>query len=68
MPNKSECKISTNGDKYWYLNGNCHRVDGPAIEYANGETRYSINGKHISQLDNKHIYGKEKLEKLIILI
>ena len=57
-----------NGDKYWYLNGELHRKDGPAIECADGETRYYINDKHIPQLDNKLIYGKENLQKYLILI
>src|SRR5271165_5625111 len=119
MPNRSECKADTNGDKcwylnnqlhredgpaieysngnkYWYLNGQLHRVevdpetgltmsaiecasgykswclngrlhreDGPAIENANGDTEYWINGNHIPQLDNKRIYGKEKLQKFL---
>jgi hypothetical protein len=56
------------GDKYWYLNGKCHRVDGPAVELTDGETRYCIDDKHIPQLDNKRIYGKEKLEKVLLLI
>ena len=25
------------GDKYWFLNGKRHRVDGPAVEFANGD-------------------------------
>ena len=57
-----------NGDKVWYLNGLRHREDGPACEYVNGKTRYWINGKHIPQLNNKKIYGKEKLQKYLILI
>ena len=28
-----------NGDKLWFLNGQCHREDGPAVEYADG-TKY----------------------------
>jgi hypothetical protein len=28
----------------WYLNGNLHRKDGPAIEYANGEKHWYLNG------------------------
>jgi len=56
-----------NGDKYWYLNGKCHREDGPAIEYANGGTEYWISNKHIPQLDNKRIYGKN-LQKFLLLI
>jgi hypothetical protein len=60
--------IRVNKVKSWYIDGRLHRIDGPAIEYANGETRYWINGNHIPQLDNKCIYGKEKLEKLLVLL
>src|SRR5271165_2297992 len=97
--NKPECKIDTNGTKYWYLNGQLHRVeidpetgltmpaveytngykcwhlnsrlhreDGPAVEYSNVATQYWINGNHIPQLDNKRIYGKENLQKFLMLI
>jgi len=34
------------GDKYWYLNGEFHREDGPAIEYASGTKFWYLNGKH----------------------
>jgi len=37
--------IAKNGDKYWYQNGLCHRVDGPAIELVNGTKYWFINGK-----------------------
>jgi hypothetical protein len=56
------------GTKAWYLNGQCHCADGPAIEYTDGETRYFINDKYIPQLNNKRIYGKEKLERLLLLV
>ena len=56
------------GSKFWYSNDNRHRDDGPAIEFADGRTKYYINGKHIPQLDNKHIYGKENLQKFLLLI
>jgi len=65
---KSEYHIHINGDKWWHLNGKLHREDGPAIEFANGGTEYWINGKCIPQLDNKRIYGKENLQKLLLLI
>ncbi len=39
------CKIYDNGNKYWRLNGNLHRTDGPAIEYASGSKSWWINGK-----------------------
>ena len=33
------------GSKYWYLNGERHREDGPAIEYANGSKSWWLNDK-----------------------
>ena len=32
------------GIKRWYLNGEYHRVDGPAIEYADGEKHWYLLG------------------------
>ena len=34
-----------NGTKSWYLNGERHREDGPAIERIDGDKLYYINGK-----------------------
>ena len=34
-----------NGDKEWYLNGNLHRNDGPAIEWSDGTKEWYLNGK-----------------------
>ena len=31
--------------KYWYLNGNLHREDGPAIEWGNGTKFWYLNDK-----------------------
>ena len=39
------CEVGTDGSKVWYLNGRCHREDGPAIEYANGSKRWYLNGR-----------------------
>jgi hypothetical protein len=33
------------GDKIWYLNDKFHRVDGPAIEAANGNRAWFVNGQ-----------------------
>ena len=38
-------EVDSNGNKYWYLNGNRHREDGPAVEWANGSKCWYINGK-----------------------
>ena len=36
--------INEFGDKEWYLNGNLHREDGPAVEYISGTKYWYING------------------------
>ena len=39
-------KVYANGSKEWFLNGNRHREDGPAIEYASGSKQWLLNGKY----------------------
>ena len=29
----------------WYQNGKCHRLDGPAVEHANGSKHWYLNGE-----------------------
>ena len=38
-------KVHVTGTKEWYLNGDLHREDGPAVEYANGHKEWHLNGK-----------------------
>jgi hypothetical protein len=38
-------KVYPNGGKSWWLNGNLHREDGPAIENSNGDKSWYLNGK-----------------------
>ena len=38
-------RVHPNGDKYWLLNDQIHREDGPAVEYANGFKSWHLNGK-----------------------
>jgi hypothetical protein len=38
-------KVDANGTKYWYLNGELHREDGPAIEHPDGSKHWCLNGK-----------------------
>ncbi len=33
------------GSKCWYLNGNYHRQDGPAVQWANGHKSWWLHGK-----------------------
>ena len=60
--NKSICKVSHNGDKYWYFNNHIHREDGPAIEYTNGDCefwlyglRHRLDGPAVDWADDKQL-------------
>jgi hypothetical protein len=37
--------IDENGHKEWWLNGERHRVGGPAIECSNGDKEWWLNGE-----------------------
>jgi hypothetical protein len=38
--------VDTIGDKYWRLNGQIHREDGPAVIWDNGTEEWAIKGKN----------------------
>jgi len=38
-------EVYADGDKHWYLNGERHREDGPAIESADGDKFWYLNGE-----------------------
>jgi hypothetical protein len=40
-----ELKVFDDGSRYWYLNGQLHREDGPAVEYVSGTLHWYLNGK-----------------------
>lgn len=44
MNNEPQCEIDEDGDRYWWLNGEWHREDGPAVEFANGSKQWYLNG------------------------
>ena len=37
-----------NGDREWYRNGKLHRENGPAVEFADGEKDWFLDGNWIS--------------------
>ena len=39
------------GDKHWYMNGERHREDGPAIEYADGDKYWYLNDNKVKMED-----------------
>ena len=38
-------RVESNGDKFWYLNNQLHREDGPAVERSDGSKRWYLNGQ-----------------------
>jgi len=44
-PKFTGCVIDKDGDKFWYLNGELYRTDGPAVECADGTKEWYLNGK-----------------------
>ena len=40
--------VSPNGTKHWYLNGEYHREDGPAIEWPDGSMHWLLNGEDVT--------------------
>jgi len=37
-------RVSPDGTKEWYLNGQYHREDGPAVEWPDGEKQWYLHG------------------------
>jgi hypothetical protein len=46
MPEKYTGIVETNdGSRHWYLNGELHRIGGPAVELINEDKEWHLNGK-----------------------
>lgn len=56
--------VTTAGDKFWYQNGQRHRVDGPAVEWSDGICSWYIHGQKYHNLEtycnDAGITGKHK--------
>ena len=51
------------GKKEWFQGGKLHRLDGAAVEYANGDKSYFINGRGYSEEQfNYEIARRNKLK------
>ena len=44
LPDGGELIEYASGSRFWYLNGQLHRTDGPAIEYTDGSRVWYCNG------------------------
>jgi hypothetical protein len=47
LPNGGVLEEYSNGDRFYLLNDNFHRVEGPAVELHNGIKGWWVNGKLI---------------------
>ena len=56
--------IDKYGDKRWYLNGEYHRTDGPAIEHLNGNKYWYLNGMKLSEEEYLRTTRNNKLTEL----
>jgi hypothetical protein len=45
MHMKNGLNVNNNGAKHWYLHGQRHREDGPALEWANGHKEWWLHGE-----------------------
>jgi hypothetical protein len=47
------------GTKRWYLNGELHRVDGPACEYSDGYKSWYLNNQLVysKKVNNIHLHN-----------
>ena len=45
MENKPTCEVDENRSQRWYLNGQYHREDGPAIEHHDGTKYWFFHGE-----------------------
>jgi hypothetical protein len=53
--------INKFGIKNWYVNDKCHREDGPAVEWPNGDKKWYLNGKIVF---SKHVNFLHKYHNL----
>jgi hypothetical protein len=44
-------KVNEYKTKFWYLNDNLHREDGPAVEWADGTKSWYLNGKGLTEAE-----------------
>jgi len=55
-------KVDDRGTKYWTLNGEFHREDGPAIEYRDGSNYWYLNGEQLTEAEHSFKTTKPTVE------
>ena len=47
--NKNVYSMDRFGNKNWHKNGELHRENGPAVEFADGSKAWLLNGKKLTE-------------------
>jgi hypothetical protein len=50
---KYKVRVYASGNKSWYLNGQLHREDGPAIEYVDGHKSWYLDNVWYTKSQHK---------------
>ena len=61
-------RVYTDGSKYWYLNGEIHREDGPAIEWDDGSKCWYLNGEKVTEEEHKKLTSKAPCQGKLVEI
>ena len=65
-PSFTGCLINGDNSKAWFKNGEYHREDGPAFEFANGSKQWRLNGTYLTEQDHRLKVRQMKLKLLDI--
>jgi hypothetical protein len=53
-------KLGVLGGRYWYLNSDCHRANGPAVVYATGSKSWHWYGKRVDEYEHMMLAQQQK--------
>lgn len=62
---KTTIEVDDEGTKYWLVNGELHRIDGPAVEWACGGKEWCVEGVH-HRIEGPAIYFEGRWEEWYI--
>ena len=60
--------VFDDGTKWWHLNDKLHREDGPAIEMANGDKAWWLNGEQVTEEEHKKRTSKAPCQGKVVEI
>ena len=54
--------ISEWGSKFWFLNDDWHRSNGPTIAWADGENRWYRYGREVTEFEHMMLSVQEQVD------